>query len=476
MAVFPKHPTDFKQSARPSDVQEDLEQKQKFVHMTTASVNGLIARLFVPTVVTMLITAMYNLVDTFFVGQLGTSAISAVGTIFSVMAAFQTIGFGFGHGSGNYVSRQLGARHVEEAQTMANVGFFSSFLTGLVISAIGLLCLSPLVRILGVTDTIFPYAKDYLFFILLGAPFFSSSLTLNNLLRLQGNARFAMWGIAIGAILNCIMDPIFIFGLDMGIRGAGLSSCLSQIVSFVILLWGNEHSDAVKLRPLKFRPTRQRYLSILQGGMPSVGRQGMRCVGTIVLNHVLAFFGDEVYAAITIVIRVGNFLFALAIGIGQGFQPVCGFNYGAGMFHRVRQGFRFTLQVAIGAMIPLCGLLIIFAPTVIGWFTQNEDVRELAVYAMRLQCFTIPLMSMANVSSMLFQNINLFWRAFFIAIGRDGLFFIPLVLLLPFVWSVEGLLWVQPIADVITSLLAMRLLWPVWRQLGCQPTSAPKVG
>ena len=217
-------------------------------------------------------------------GRLGSSATGAVGAIFSVMAVIQAMGFGFGHGAGNYVSRKLGEQDVEEAQRMATVGMGSSFLTGLLVMVLGLALLSPLVSLLGVTPTIRPYAEEYLRFILLGAPFFGASLTMNNLLRLQGNAQFAMVGITLGAVLNACLDPLLIFGLDMGIRGAGLSTLVSQVVSFAVLLAGNERSDAVKLRPAAFRPSRRRYLAIVQGGMPSVGRQGTRCLGIVVLN------------------------------------------------------------------------------------------------------------------------------------------------------------------------------------------------
>src|SRR5574344_91708 len=250
---------------------QDSEQNEKFIRMTTQPVERLVRQLFVPTVISMLITSLYNLVDTFFVGRLGASATGAVGTIFSVMAVIQAVGFGFGHGAGNFVSRKLGERNVTEASIMATVGFFSSFGTGLIILVLGLLFLGPLVTLLGVTETIRPYAESYLQYILLGAPFFASSLTMNNLLRLQGNAKFAMIGITLGAILNACMDPVFIFVLNMGISGAGLSTFISQVLSFVILLIGNEKCDAINIRLHLFRPSKARYLAIAQGGLPSLG-------------------------------------------------------------------------------------------------------------------------------------------------------------------------------------------------------------
>lgn len=446
------------------DIGKDLQQR-KYVKMTTRPVDRLVRQLLAPTVVTMLITSLYNLVDTFFVGRLGPSATGAVGTIFSMMAVIQAIGFGFGHGAGNYVSRKLGERQVQEASTMATVGFVSSFALGLLVLILGLLFLDPLVDLLGVTLTIRPYAIDYLRYILLGAPFFASSLTLNNLLRLQGNANIAMVGIIAGAVLNCAMDPLFIFGLDMGIRGAGLSTFISQVVSLVILIIGTERCDAVKLRPCYFAPTRQRYIAIAQGGLPSLGRQSARSLSSILLNHAMTLFGDEVYAAITIVIRLANLIFAVAVGVGQGFQPVCGFNWGARLYQRVLGAYRYAQHLSTIILMVLSALLFAFAPLVCGWFSDNQRVVQLASLAMRAQCLSIPFMGFANICSMLFQNVNKYWPAFATAIGRDGLFFIPAVLLLPRLLGIPGIILTQPVADICTFLLAICLVRPFIRKV-----------
>ena len=453
------------------------EQRRKFLHMTTRPVEPLVRQLFAPTVITMLITSLYNLVDTFFVGRLGASATGAVGAIFSMMAVIQAVGFGFGHGAGNYVSRKLGEQEVEEAQAMATVGFGTSFFVGLAIMGLGLLGLRPLVDVLGVTPTIRPFACDYLRFVLLGAPFFASSLTLNNLLRLQGNARFAMLGITAGAVLNACLDPLLIFGLDMGIRGAGLSTFVSQVTSFVILLAGNERSDAVKLRPALFRPSRRRYVAILQGGLPSVGRQGTRSLGNILLNHAMKVFGDEVYAALTIVIRLANLLFSVAIGIGQGFQPVCGFNYGARLYRRVLRAYGYTQRLAMVLMVVLCALLFGFARQVAGWFSSDAQVVAVAAVALRWQCAAIPFMSYANIVSMLFQNINHYRKAFLVSIGRDGLFFLPAILILPRLAGLTGLVLAQPVADMLTFLLAFLLVRPVLHRFSrAESSAAPPAG
>lgn len=440
-------------------------QKRKFIRMTVQPVEKLVRQMFIPTVITMLITSLYNLVDTFFVGRLGASATGAIGTIFPMMAVIQAIGFGFGHGSGNYVSRKLGERKVREATIMATVGFVSSFITGVIILIVGLLMLSPLVRFLGVTDTIYPYAKNFLCFILLGAPFFSSSLTLNNLLRLQGNANIAMLGITAGAVLNACLDPLFIFTLGFGFTGAGLSTFISQIFSFTFLLIGNEHGNTVKLRFFMFRPSRARYIAIIQGGSPSLGRQGMRCVANVLLNHAMKIFGDEVYAAMTIVIRLANLVFAVAIGIGQGFQPVCGFNYGAKLYKRVLNAYHYAQRVSTIILFTFSVCLFIFARTVTSWFSNDPYVLEVAVRAIHFQCLSIPFMGFANIASMLFQNINKYKEAFITAIGRDGIFFFPAILFFPKILGLTGVMIAQPVADICTFFLALPLLFVVTRKI-----------
>ena len=308
------------------------QQNAKFIEMTETPVGTLVCRLAVPTMVSMLVTSFYNMADTFFVGKINTSATGAVGVVFSLMAIIQACGFFFGHGSGNYISKQLGKRDTEEASRMASIGFFSAFLFGIVFMAAGLVFLEPLARALGSTDTILPYAKDYLGIILLGAPFMTSSLVLNNQLRFQGNAFYAMIGIATGAVLNIGLDPLFIFVFQMGIKGAALATILSQIVSFCLLVAGSFRGENIHISYRKFHPDGAAFLEILRGGIPSLLRQGLASVAVICLNFAAGGYGDEAIAAMSIVNRIMMFAGSALIGFGQGFQPVCGFNYGAGLY------------------------------------------------------------------------------------------------------------------------------------------------
>ena len=259
-------------------------QEAKFKVMTESPVKPLVCRLAAPTIVSMLVTSFYNMADTFFVGQIDTSASAAVGVVFSLMAVIQAVGFFFGHGSGNYISRALGRHETEDAERMAAVGFFSALGGGSVIMVFGLLFLRPLARWLGSTETILPYAVSYMRLILIGAPYMTASLVLNNQLRFQGNAFYSMIGLVSGAVLNIALDPLLIFAFDMGIAGAALATILSQFVSFVLLWIGVQRSGSLSIRAKNFRPTKTLYLQILNGGTPSLLRQGLGSVATICLN------------------------------------------------------------------------------------------------------------------------------------------------------------------------------------------------
>jgi len=253
--------------------------------------------------------------------------------------------------------------------------------------------------------------------------------------------------------------------LGFGFAGAGLSTFISQIFSFTFLLIGNEHGNTVKLRFFMFRPSRARYIAIIQGGSPSLGRQGMRCVANVLLNHAMKIFGDEVYAAMTIVIRLANLVFAVAIGIGQGFQPVCGFNYGAKLYKRVLNAYHYAQRVSTIILFTFSVCLFIFARTVTSWFSNDPYVLEVAVRAIHFQCLSIPFMGFANIASMLFQNINKYKEAFITAIGRDGIFFFPAILFFPKILGLTGVMIAQPVADICTFFLSLPLLFVVTRKI-----------
>ncbi len=448
-------------------MEEDNAQQQKFKKMTETPVEPLICRMAVPTIISMLITSIYNMADTFFVGRIGTSATAAVGIVFSLMAIIQAIGFFFGQGSGNYISRKLGAQEVEEASRMAATGFFSALLTGAAVMLLGFCFSEPFCRLLGATETIMPYAQDYMHLILIGAPYMTAALVLNNQLRLQGNAFYAMIGLVSGGLLNIALDPLFIFGFGLGISGAALATILSQLVSFSLLLLGcNRAAGNLPIRCRHFSPSLARYRAIVNGGLPSLCRQGLASVATICLNTAAGPFGDAAIAAMSIVTRLTQFAASAVLGFGQGFQPVCGFNYGARRYDRVRRGFWFCVVVASVVLVVLSSLGEIFAPGLISLFRADDaQVIAIGAEALRLQCITFPLLGWVTLCNMLLQNIGKVTQASILSVARQGVFFLPLILLLPMAFGLLGVQICQPIADVLTFAIAIPLVLPTLRFL-----------
>lgn len=434
---------------------EKQEEKQR--RMTTEPPEKLICQLAAPTIVSMLITSFYNMADTFFIAKLeNTSATGAVGVAFSLMSIIQAVGFFFGHGSGNFISRELGKKNVKNAEEMAATGFFTSFFAGIFIMIAGLCFLHPLARVLGSTDTILPYAVDYLRIILIGAPYMCASLVLNNQLRFQSNAFFAMIGLTSGGVLNLALDPLFIFGFDMGVTGAALATILSQLVSFVLLYIGVQRSDSLKIHFRNYRPGAYYFKNIINGGTPSLCRQGLNSLSTIVLNTVAKGYGDAAIAAISIVSRIMMFASSAVIGFGQGFQPVCGFNYGARLYDRVKRAYLFCVKYATIFLVVLAIVVFALSGQVVGLFQKSDPtVIEIGTFALRCQCVTFPLSAMVVMSNMMTQTIGKVGRASLLAMARQGLMFIPAVLVLPHFFKLTGLILAQPVADVLSFAVAL---------------------
>jgi len=422
--------------------------------------------LAIPCIISMLVTSFYNMADTFFVSMMkNDSATGAVGVVFSMMAIIQAVGFFFGHGSGNYISRELGKKNYKEASNMAATGFFSALAMGVVICVLGQIFLEPLAYALGSTDTILEYTKDYMRIILLGAPWMTASLVLNNQLRFQGSAIYAMVGITTGAVLNIGLDPLLIFTCKMGVAGAGLATIISQFVSFVILLIGCSKGDNIRISIRHVQLKLSYYLQIIKGGLPSLARQSIASVATICLNWALHDYGDAAIAAMSIVQRITMFGASAMIGFGQGFQPFCGFNYGAGLYSRVKKGFFFSVKVSAVFLLGVSVTVFILARTMLSWFGDSRDVVAFGTMALRLQCFTFPLQSWIVMSNMMQQVMGKTASATFLAIARQGIFFIPCVLLLPLAFRELGIQMTQMVADALTMLCAIFLQLRVLRSL-----------
>ena len=449
------------------EAKRPLSQYEK---MTKTPVSRLILTLAAPTIVSMMVTNIYNTADTWFVSREGTSASGAVSIVFSLMAIYQAFGFMFGHGAGSNISRKLGEKHEEAVKTYASTSLFLSLAAGAVISVCGLLFMDPLLRLLGSTETILPYAREYVLWILLAGPLLSASCVLNNILRYEGRAFYAMIGLMTGGILNMIGDPVLMFGLGLGVTGAGISTAVSQLISFGILLSmfrGERTISRFRLR--YFAKDFHVVTDILSAGFPSLIRQGLNSFTTILLNHQAAVYGDAVIAAMGIVSKVTFFISAVAIGIGQGLQPVAAFNYGARKYRRVVQAFRFTAfagTLLLGAMAIVC--IAVPAP-IVAWFRDDAAVVAVGAAALRYQAVSCLFLSYSIAAGMLFQSIGVSGRATFLAALRAGICFIPLILLLPRMLGVTGIELAQPVSDILSTIISVVVTENFVRKLQKRP-------
>ena len=432
------------------------EAEQQYIKMTQTPIPKLIISLGIPTTVSMLVTSIYNLADTFFVSQISTSASGATGIVFSLMAIFQAIGFMFGHGAGSIISRKLGAKDVDDAIKFASTSFFLSLISGIIIAIAGLLFCNPLMKFLGSTDTILPYAVSYGTFILLAAPAMTSSCVLNNILRYEGRAFLAMIGLVSGGIINIILDPLLIFGCGIGIAGAGMATAISQYISMIILLSMfllGKTECRIGIR--YFTRNSGDVSEIIKTGFPSLIRQGLSSIATMMLNQNAAVYGDAAIAAMSIVNRICYIIFCVGLGIGQGFQPVAGFNYGAKKYSRVKKGFFFTLFFGTATLAAFAFAGLGVSEWIIGAFRDDADVIEIGTFALRAQCIAIFFVPVCVCGNMLFQSTGFYVRAGILSALRNGLCFMPLIIVLPMIIGVRGIQLAQPIADVLSALITI---------------------
>lgn len=471
---------------------------EKFIKMTTQPVEKLIVHLAVPTIISMLVTSFYNLADTFFVRQLeNDSMVAAVGVVLPLMTIIQAFGFFCGHGSGNYISRAYGKQDYRDAEKMASTGFFYSVIFGVIIGALGLLFISPLAVILGAkTEATMRATIEYMRYILYATPFMTGAIVMNNQLRMQGNAFFAMIGLTAGAVINLILDPILIFGagekifggaavmpigFGMGVAGAALATAVSQTLSFFILYIGVRKSDNVKIHLRNFSLKPYYIREIVRGGLPSLARQGLASVSVTCLNHAVGLYVsgdvmiDAVQAAMTGVSKLMNFLGSALIGFGQGFQPVCGFNYGAQKYDRVIKAYYFCVKTAAAALVVISALGFVFASPITSAVAGSTPLAaEIASLTFKAQLVVFPLMSWVTMCNMMLQNIGMTVRATIVAMTRQGVTFIPSVLLLPLITNalvsdtVLGLQLAQSCADILAFLISLPIGISVIREISAK--------
>ena len=426
--------------------------------MTKTPIPKLILSLSVPTIISMLVTAIYNTADTFFVGKISTSATAAVGIVFTVMALIQAIGFFCGHGSGNYLSRMLGADNHKEADEMASTGFALAILIGIIIAVMGNMFIEELSFMIGSTATTLEDTEKYMRIILLGAPFMIGQFVINNQLRFQGSAVYAMVGLMCGAVMNMVLDPLLIFGFHLGVQGAAIATIAGQITSFFVLYLGSKKGENIKLRLRNVHINGHYLKEIINGGAPSLFRQGMAAIATLLLNKAAGSLGgDAAIAGMSITTRVMMMMMSALIGFGQGYQPVCSFNYGAGLKRRVREGYFFCVKYATAFLAVVAVICFAFAPQIIGIFRDDEAVIEVGKIALRCQAAVLPLDGCVVISNMMLQSIGKGLKASITSSARNGIFFIPLILILPRIFGLFGVEITQACADVLSLVLTLPL-------------------
>ena len=452
--------------------------EKRFKKMTESPVPTLILELALPPMISMLISAIYNMADTYFVSQINTSASGAVGVVFSLMAVIQALGFTLGMGAGTYSSRLLGGKNRAGASEAASTAFYSALIGGLGLTVFGLLYIDPLMNMLGATPTILPYARDYGQYILIGAPYMAASFVMNNVLRAQGNALYGMVGIGVGGILNILLDPLFIFTFGMGISGAALATILSQLVSFAILFsYCRKDLGGAQILFKHFVIKKDLYAHILRNGMPSFYRQMLASLATICLNLAAGPYGDAAIAGMSIVARLSFFMGAAMLGFGQGFMPVCGFNYGARRFERVWTAFWFSLKVAATFFILVAMVCFVFATPILTFFRKEDlEVVRIGAAALRYQCAVFPLMAWIIMANMLTQAIGKTRQASLLSMSRQGICFLPLIFILPAAFGLPGVQIAQPLADIATSLLAIPMTFPVLKEIRRQMSLSSQTG
>ena len=440
--------------------------QERHEKLTTTPIPKLISTLAVPTIISMLVTGIYNSADTYFVGRISTEATAAVGLVFSVMAIIQAFGFFCGQGSGNYLSRLLGAKRIQEANEVAVTGFVMALIIGACMAIAGNLFAENIADFIGATQASRADTVAYMRIILLGAPFMMGQFVINNQLRFQGSAVYAMAGLLCGAIMNIGLDPLLMFGFGLGVRGAAIATVGGQLTSFAALLIGSTKGANIRLDAKNIRLNLQNIGEISNGGLPSLMRQGMTAIATLLLNRfAMLYGGDAAVAGMSIVSRTMMLLVSVLIGFGQGYQPVCSYNYGAGLYGRVKEGFWFCVKVGTTMMTAAAVICLFFGEPIVAWFRNDPAVIAVGAKALRWQAAVLPLMAFSVLTNMMLQATGKGLIASVTSSARSGLFFIPLIIILPRIMGINGVVVTQAISDILTFILCLPIVLNELRKL-----------
>lgn len=435
------------------------ETQAYYEKMTKSPLTRLIISLGIPTTISMLVTNIYNMVDTYFVGTLGESQQAATGILFTLQAIIQAIAFMLGQGSGSMVSKALADKDTEEASEYVSSGFFSGVAIGVVLMVVGLIFLTPFMRLLGSTDTILPYARQYGVCVLVMCPIVICSFVLNNNLRYEGKAFYAMIGLVTGGIINIFGDYLLIKVIPLGVLGAGIATAVSQFISFLILLYFYRKMAQGKIS-LKFISRKaETYLTVCRVGFPALIRQGLSSISSGLLNNLTRPYGDAAIAAMSVVNRFTAFVMCVGLGVGQGFQPVAAFNYQAKKYSRVKKGLLVTMGVGFCMICCLAIPGFLFAEKVVYLFQKSPAVVEIGTTALRCSCIGVVFLSLSVPINMLYQSTRQAGLSSFLSMLRNGLTLIPLLLITTHFWGLRGIQISQPLADIATGIISIPFIW-----------------
>lgn len=460
------------------------KQLQREEMMLRGSLPRVITKMALPSIISFLITSIYNIADTYFVSDLGESAQAAISVNASLDQIIMMAGSMLAVGAASYISRLLGAKDREKADRVLSTSFFMAAIFGAVVTVLGVSFMYPMVRLLGATDTCEQYAVEYATYVVLVAPFMAANFVMNQCLRAEGSAMLSMIGMGFGGILNCFLDPIFIFNFDMGVAGASLATAISKLVSFAILVFPYlTRRSVLRLSIRKFRPSRDIITQVFTVGSSSMFRSGLAVVSAIVLNNIAGNISDAVLAGVGVSTKVMMFPFGVILGFGTGFQPVAGYNWGAKQYDRVKESYRFASRTAIAGALAMGLTLALFAPALVGLFAkagQSDEMLEVGTLCIRLQCLSLPIHSWVAVVNMFCAGLGNAKGALLLSTSRQGTCFLPIVYPISWVWGANGVASVQAVADLLTLFLAVPLIHLVKRQIqaaadaqALEPSAAP---
>lgn len=434
------------------------KEEKQYNKMINTPVKKLVLTLGIPTTISMLVTSIYNIADTYFVSNLNEGAAGAVGVVFPLMAIVQAIGFTFGMGASSMISSKLGEKKDKDAQKLGSSAFYVAIALGILLAIFSLIFIKPLMNVLGATETNIGFAMDYAKYIIYGYPIMIGSFVLNNILRSEGKALLSMIGLTTGGILNIILDPIFIHNLDMGISGAAVATLISQAISFIILLsMFIFKKSIITLSPKYITKEMWVYKDVLKVGFPSFCRQGLASIATVFLNNQAGTFGgDAALDAMSIVSKIFMIVFSASLGIGQGYQPVCGYNYFAKRYDRVKEAMIFTLICGFSLMLLTCTFLFIFAEPVMKAFgEEGGEAVKIGTRVIRYQSLAMPFLSLNVIANMSFQSTKKKFSATILSCCRQGIFFIPFIFILPAIFDLAGVELTQALSDFCTFLFTI---------------------